>query len=302
MMRRKALIFIILAAKVGLTGCGVNAFEINPIATARVTSSQEQTTPFGRNEDWNLIFSDDFHGTSLDPDKWTTCYWWDDNGCTIASNAELQWYQPDDVLVEDGILKLRAQKRRINAYRKKARGYTVYDYTSGIITTGRESSHKRAPVRFIFKYGYAEIRAKIPQGKGLWPAFWLLPENHNSKPEIDVMEIYGDQPSIIKMNFHYNNGNGRNSNRRNDWAGPDFSANFHRFAVDWRPNAIIWYVDGIERWRYTDTAHIPSIPMYLLVNLAVGGSGPGAPETSTSFPSYYEIDYVKVWRRASRSN
>jgi beta-glucanase (GH16 family) len=104
------------------------------------------------------------------------------------------------------------------------------------------------------------------------------------------------------MNFHYNNSNGRNSKRGHYWAGPDFSASFHRYAVDWRPDAIIWYVDGIERWRYKDAAHIPNIPMYLLVNLAVGGIGPGAPEASTVFPSYYEIDYVKVWRRASRSN
>ena len=296
-MRRKALIFILLAARVCL-GWGDNTFEIIPIATAWGGSSQEQTTPFGRNEVWNLIFSDEFLGTSLDPDKWTTCYWWDDNGCTIASNAELQWYQPDDVLVEDGLLKLRAQKRRIKAYRSKARGYTAYDYTSGIISTGRDTSHKAAPVRFKFRYGYAEIRAKIPKGKGLWPAFWLLPENHNSKPEIDVMEIYGNQPNIIKMRFHYNNSNGRHSKRGNNWAGPDFSTNFHRFAVYWRSDAIIWFVDGVERWRYEDKAHIPNVPMYLLVNLAVGGIGPGAPDTSTLFPSYYEIDYVRVWRRA----
>jgi beta-glucanase (GH16 family) len=130
----------------------------------------------------------------------------------------------------------------------------------------------------------------------------MLPEDHNSKPEIDVMEIYGDEPDIINMNFHYINSNGRPAKHGYSWAGPDFSADFHTFAVDWQPDAIIWYVDGIERWRYTDTAHIPNIPMYLLVNLAVGGSGPGAPEASTSFPSYYEIDYVRVWRRASQSN
>ena len=128
MMRRKALIFILLAARVCL-GWGGNTFEIIPIATAWGGSSQEQTTPFGRNEVWNLIFSDEFLGTSLDPDKWTTCYWWDDNGCTIASNAELQWYQPDDVLVEDGILKLRAQKKSINVYKRNTQRYTRYDYT-----------------------------------------------------------------------------------------------------------------------------------------------------------------------------
>ena len=299
MMRRNFLLFF-FAANVLLTGWGFNALECIPIETAWSASIKEQTIPFGQNGDWDLIFSDGFHGTSLNPDKWTTCYWWGNGGCTIASNDELEWYQPDNVLVRDGILKLRAQKRRVKAYKKKTRSYTIYDYTSGIISTGRDSSHKATPVRFVFQYGYAEIRAKIPKGKGLWPAFWVLPENHNSKPEIDVMEIYGDKPNIIKMNFHYINSSGRKSNRGYSWAGPDFSANFHTFAVDWRPDAIVWYVDGIERWRYTDAAHIPNIPMYLLVNLAVGGSGPGAPDDSTSFPSYYEVDYVRVWKRASQ--
>jgi len=70
------------------------------------------------------------------------------------------------------------------------------------------------------------------------------------------------------------------------------------YAVDWEPNVIIWYVDGIERLRYTDTTRIVKKPMYLIANLSVGGDLPGAPDTSTPFPSYYEIDYIRVWKRA----
>ncbi|MBL8015490.1 MAG: family 16 glycosylhydrolase, partial [Candidatus Doudnabacteria bacterium] len=66
--------------------------------------------------------------------------------------------------------------------------------------------------------------------------------------------------------------------------------------IDWQPDALVWYVDGIERWRFIDAANIPSEPMYLLLNLAVGGDWPGPPDASTIFPSYYEIDYVRVWK------
>ena len=86
--------------------------------------------------------------------------------------------------------------------------------------------------------------------------------------------------------------------REKEMTREDFSANWHTYAVDWEPNVIIWYVDGIERLRYTDTTRIVKKPMYLIANLAVGGDSPGAPDASTSFPSYYEIDYIRVWKRA----
>jgi beta-glucanase (GH16 family) len=251
-------------------------------------------TPMGQSDDWNLLFSDDFDGTSLDTSKWTTCYWWDNDGCTNASNNELEWYQPDDVLVSNGTLKLRAQKRTINA----SDGNT-YEYTSGMITSGRDTWERLLPARFAFQYGYAEIRAKAPSGKGLWPAFWMLPDDHNSKPEIDAMEIIGQEPNTIEMHVHYLRSDGSVASSGSSWTGPDFSADWHTFAVDWQPEAIIWYVDGIERWRYTDTLTIPAEPLYLLVNLAVGGDYAGAPDSSTPFPSYYEIDYVRVWSKKS---
>jgi beta-glucanase (GH16 family) len=206
------------------------------------------------------------------------------------SNNELEWYQPDDILVSDGTLKLRAQERTITAW-----DGTVYDYTSGVITTGRESSDKTLPAKFLFQYGFAEIRARVPKGKGLWPAFWLLPATHESRPEIDVIEILGDEPNIAHMNYHYLNFLGSRIDVGDSWAGPDFSAGWHTFAVDWQPQHIVWYIDGVERWRFTNAAWISAEPMYLIANLAVGGDWPGAPNASTPFPSYFEIDYIRVW-------
>ena len=87
------------------------------------------------------------------------------------------------------------------------------------------------------------------------------------------------------------------SNSGSSWTGPDFSAGWHTFGVEWEPGAIVWYVDGIERWRFTVTSRIPNEPMHVLLNLAVGGEWPGSPDTSTAFPSYYDVDYVRVWQR-----
>ncbi len=105
------------------------------------------------------------------------------------------------------------------------------------------------------------------------------------------MEILGNQPTAYHMNFHYVGGDAGYT-----WNGPDFSAGWHVLGLDWEPNAIVWYVDGVERWRYTDTAHIPNEAEYLLLNLAVGGDWPGPPNGSTPFPSYFDVDYVRVWQ------
>jgi beta-glucanase (GH16 family) len=238
----------------------------------------------------SLIFDDEFDGSTLNANKWVPTYWWGDNGCTIATNNELEWYLPDDVLVTNGTLRLRAQKRTVIGSDGK-----TYHYTSGVVTTGRASSSLPTPTKFEFKYGYTEVRAWVPKGKGLWPAFWLLSSDQDWPPEIDVTEIIGDQPNITNMTIHYLTGGGTEASSGGEWAGPDFSAGWHTFGMDWQPGAVIWYVDGVERRRDTTVSHIPAESMYLLLNLAVGGDWPGAPDASTVFPAYFDVDYVRVW-------
>jgi beta-glucanase (GH16 family) len=291
-MRRYALVLIFFVTSMSLPGTGIYDGVPQPMRTADEVALYPSQTPLGQTGDWNLLFSDDFDGVSLDPDRWTTCYWWDNAGFTNLGNNELEWYQPYNVSVSNGVLKLRAQEQTINA----SDGIT-YHYTSGMVTTGRSTWDTSAPTRFVFQYGYAEMRARVPGGQGLWPAFWMLPDTHNSRPEIDVMEILGHEPDVLHMNFHYLYDDGSRGDSGTDWKGPDFSADWHTFGVDWQPDAIVWYVDGIERWRYTDVAHIPSQPLYLLANLAVGGDWPGPPDEMTPFPSFFEIDYVRVWKR-----
>jgi len=241
--------------------------------------------PVGQGSGWNLVFRDEFNGSSIDLSKWHTCFWWADTTCSIETNHELELYNPDDVLVQNGTLQLRAQKRDMTAWNG-----STYQYTSGMVMTGGRSGS--IPPGFTFTYGYAEARVKVPAGKGLWPAFWMLPVSYNSRPEIDIMEILGDQPDVYHMNYHYVGGDQGTS-----WTGPDFSAGWHVIGLDWEPNAIIWYVDGVERYRFTNSTYISNEPEYLLLNLAVGGDWPGSPDANTPFPSTYDVDYVRVWQK-----
>jgi beta-glucanase (GH16 family) len=239
----------------------------------------------GQTGDWVMKFDDEFDGNTLDSSKWRTCFWWADTTCTIESNNEMQLYNPEDVLVENGMLRLRAQKRDMVAWN----GVT-YHYTSGMVMTGGRGG--QVPPSFTFVYGFAEALVKITAGQGLWPAFWTLSADYTWPPEIDIMEILGHEPDIYHMNYHYTGGDDGST-----WVGPDFSTGWHVLGLEWRPDAIIWYVDGVERWRFSNAAEIISEPSYLLLNLAVGGDWPGPPDENTPFPSYYDIDYVRVWQR-----
>jgi beta-glucanase (GH16 family) len=257
---------------------------IPPTSSPQPTASG-QPTPVGQTGQWKMIFNDDFNSSSLDTSKWRTCFWWADTTCSIETNHELELYNSADVLVQNGSLRLRAQRRDMVAWN----GVT-YHYTSGMVMTGGRSG-KTSP-EFTFTYGYAEALIKVPSGKGLWPAFWMLPVSYNSRPEIDIMEILGDTPSQYHMNYHFPGGDAGST-----WNGPNFSAGWHVIGLDWEPTALVWYVDGVERWRYTVQANISNQPEYLLLNLAVGGDWPGVPDGNTAFPSYFDVDYVRVWQR-----
>ena len=237
---------------------------------------------------WQEVFKDDFEGTSLDPLKWSTCYWWAwGSGCTNGGAQEIQWFQPDEVLVENGILRLRVQKRSVKAY--DAGRMQTFKYTSGMV-----SSHNK----YAFQYGYVETRAKVPKGKGLWPTFWLSAEDRSWPPEINIVEFAGTNMQKFLMVLHYINAKGKPAYSALYWGNTDFSQDYHTYAVLWEPDKIIWYVDGVERRRYSIMANIRQVPMYVLATLAVGPVWANSPpDASTPFPSYFDIDYIKVWQR-----
>jgi beta-glucanase (GH16 family) len=222
---------------------------------------------------WKLTFDDEFDGTALDLSKWTPADPWG-----RERNRELQAYVTNAFAVKDGLLHVRAEKQPA-FYSGKDRAYT-----SGMMTTLG---------KFSQEYGRFEIRCRVPKGKGMWPAFWLLPDPRRWPPEIDVLEILGHQPDKVYMTHHFRNAQGRHGSHGGSWVGPDFSAGFHDFAVEWSPARIVWYVDGVERFHSDDS--VPKGKMYMLVNLAVGGDWPGAPDAKTEFPAALDVDYVRVY-------
>jgi beta-glucanase (GH16 family) len=251
------------------------------ISISACTAYPEPESKLPDPKNWELIFTDEFNGSELDPDKWNTCYPWmvdGEGGCTNSGNNEMQWYQPDEVFVQDGALRLRAQERSVKE---------AFPYTSGMVT-----SHEK----FSFEYGYVEARIMSPTGKGLWPALWMMPEAGHWPPEIDILEILGDKPRTAHTTLHYTPDGTTLSSQGSSYFGPDFSADFHTFGFLWEPHLLVWYIDGVERFAVErEGINIPQEPFYLLANLAVGGNWPGAPDENTQFPAYYLIDYIRVF-------
>ena len=174
-----------------------------------------------------MVFADEFEQDVLDRGRWTTCYWWDDGGCTNSGNDELEWYLPGNVEVSDGVLRLEARRTRVLGADGKS-----HPYTSGTVTTGRS----------------------------------------------------------------HDDDDGEAVTRGHTWRGAHSTSGWHRYGLTWTPEELVWLVDGKERWRYSNASHVPDEPMYLVIDLAVGGDWPGTPTSSTRFPAVLEVDYVRVWQ------
>ncbi len=236
----------------------------SPVASHAVTAKRKG---------YHLVFSDEFNAHALNAAKWIDSY--PDNVRT-HSNNEQQYYATDGYEFDGKHLRLKAERRTQGGM----------PYTSGMIASYG---------KFSQQYGWFEMNARIPKGKGMWPAFWLLPATKAWPPEIDILEILGHEPSKVYLTNHYSNADGKHEGKGDSFTGPDFSAGFHTFAVEWTPLKIVWYVDGIE--RYATTEHIPAEPMYVIANLAVGGDWPGNPDASTQFPGYMDIDWIRFYKK-----
>lgn len=170
-------------------------------------------------------------------------------------------------------------------------------FVSGVITSYDS---------FRFKYGKVEMRARMPAGKGLWSAFWLLNAYYHDAepedPEIDIIEAIGDRTTTANHAYHTqrdSDGNGVtdtvDSNEfRADIA--DFSADFHRYSVEWTPDSITYMVDD-EITGEVRGERVSQEQMYIILNLAVGGFFPGPPDETTPFPASFDIDYVRVFQK-----
>lgn len=263
-------------------------------AEASSSTAPLERTPDGRR--LQLTFAEEFdrplslwHETHAPQGRWRTDYGYQGQdgfgSYTLASNGELQIYtspffrgargdfreNPFEV-GRDGMLTITARP-------SENPQIFGYKYTSGLITS-RPS--------FSQTYGYFEMRARLPRGRGIWPAFWLLPADGGWPPEIDVMESIGD-PSVAYVTAHSKARKYEGVEVRLD---PDA---FHTFAVAWDPKELTWFVDGREVAR-APTPEDMHKPMFVLANLAVGGNWPGKPDASTRFPARFVIDHIRAYR------
>src|SRR3989344_3297006 len=223
---------------------------------------------------WELTFRDEFDGRVLDTNKWNK----QPRHNAILHN-ELQAYMPDNFEVQNGILRIRADERDGEF------GFTILNYTSGEIVSAS---------KFDQQYGYFEMRARMPVGRGVWPAFWLRPDDlPQGSDEIDIFEFYGrNEPKKVHLTYHV--GGGQDSK---EYDAPfDFTAGYHVFASEWGPGYIDWYVDGVKA-RTTVTTNVTQKKMYILANLALGGFSGGTFDATTVFPNYFDIDYIRAYRR-----
>jgi len=241
-------------------------------------------------EGYNLMFSEEFRNFSLDTSKWNSSYRW---GPDWIINSESQYYV--DIINNpnfghspfefDGEHLTITATRTPDWLRNSAR---QQNYLSGTLATHN---------KFNMRYGYVEMRAKLPRGRGLWPAFWLLhSQDHDRRPEIDIMEMLGHETNKVYHTYHrFDNGNLVSTPSFTAY-GPDYSADFHTYAVRWEPGLLIWYIDGEERNRY-ENGNVSHEDMYILLNLAVGGWWAGEPDGSTPLPARFTIDYIRAYQR-----
>lgn len=246
---------------------------------------------------WKLTFSDEFDGAAVDTSKWKFSDLWGNQ--TLFGNGEKQCYVPRAVTQANGMLRLEASRSVTPAAACKGAASDL-PFVSGMVTTGEchawefgKACNNKA---FNQAYGYFEMRARLPKGKGLWPAFWLVPADGSWPPEIDIVEVLGHSPSTIFQTYHYFDATNTRQKAGGVYQAHDVSSTFSTFGLDWRPELLIWYVDGRESFRFSGPG-VTAKSMYVLLNLAVGGSWPGDPDATTAFPAAMEVDYVRVFER-----
>ncbi len=231
-------------------------------------------------------WSDEFdENNKLDSTKWTF-----ETGGDGWGNNELQYYtKGENISLADGLLKITARKEK----RKKK------NYTSSRIVT----KHKGE-----WLYGRVEVKAKLPDGKGIWPAVWMLPSKQyygieTSSGEIDIMEHVGYEPDIVHFSIHNKAYNSGLKNEKTAKVTVKNSANsFYIYRLDWTPYGIRGYVDGKKYFEYKNNGKGSKYwpfdkKFFLIINLAVGGDWGGLKGVDNSiFPSTFEIDYVRVYK------
>lgn len=256
--------------------------------------AQRQAAPAAVPHGLTLTWADDFNGaagTAPDGSKWNY-----DTGGGGWGNNEREYYTnstSNAALDGNGNLVITARNNDAAQY---SCWYGTCQYTSARMLTAN---------KFTQQYGHFEVRAKMPAGQGMWPAFWALGDGGASWPnngEIDIMETVGSDMGSNHGSLHgpgYSGGNPLTGHYTLP-NGAQLSDAFHTYAIDWGPNGVVWSLDGmaVENHVRADAGSNTWVfdhPFFMILNLAIGGSWPGDPNSSTPFPAQLAVDYVHVY-------
>jgi beta-glucanase (GH16 family) len=227
-----------------------------------------------------LAWSDEFTSGPLNTSVWNY-----ELGAGGWGNNELQNYtnSVNNVHIDSGYLHITALIPAPSSY------------TSGRITTKGKKE---------FTWGRVDIRAKLPEGKGIWPAQWMLGANFSTVSwpkcgEIDIMELVGHLPSTVHGTIHWDAGGYKSRTGSTTLNGAKFSEGFHIFSLVWTPNYLKWYMDNQQFFflNRNEISNFPlDLPQFFIFNVAVGGNWPGSPDQTTQFPQHMIIDYIRVYQ------
>ena len=282
------------ATKVSQSGASGTAVKFAAGTTSGIT--QPNITP-SAGKTWSLNFSEEFSGTAVDLNKWTTCFsWaWDYANCTYSFNNGKEDYRSSQVRYSNGTAKLVAEP-------------SGSKYISGLLSTTNKPNSLtggvQGPSLYKFKYGYVEARLKLPPQKGFFSAFWLLPTStaasgYSYPYEVDILENLGGGDTPLFQTIHY-------AGRGTSWSpypsgncspSVDPFTGFHTYGVDWQASYLDFYIDGKKCGRFT--SEVWSGDMEIILNLMVDV------QWQSAYPSLYgatgtgtlEADYVRVWQQ-----
>ena len=235
---------------------------------------------------WKLVFEDNFD--TFDRSKWITLH--DNGNRTIWSNKELQWYNDDNVTVENGICKLTVKKESI--YGKDVESEKQFNYTSGMICSSKG---------FLQQYGKWEMKVRFPFNKGCWPAFYLVPLQRPTLPELDIFEYFGREENKISCSQHWGTDylNPAKDNTKDPYyflktkeVTGDFSDRWMIWTFECTPEKMTWKLDG--KTVFKSTKGIPTTPLYMIANVALKDWDGTVGENG--MPYVMEIDYIKAYQ------
>lgn len=281
---KKEVLQILIILTLVLTGCSKSSYTV----TNSVNDSEESSS-------YELVWSDEFDGTTINTDNWSY-----QEEVAGTYNSEWQEYtnSSDNAYIEDGNMVIKAI-------------YSGNGLSSGNFTSARMITHEKQK----FKYGKISARIKVPYGQGIWPAFWMLGSNISENTggtvawpncgEIDIMEKIGgtnNEKKAYGTLHYYNETLGYNPAPSDSYTySDDLSNDYHIYGIEWDEDSISWYFDGIE---YSTIDISSSVfdefreDFYILLNVAVGGTWPGNPDSTTTFPQRMYIDYVRVYQKS----